>query len=38
MNEEFKLSPMHFFFFFGAFQLGLDNNNMVITSTIFGLK
>ena len=36
MNEEFKLSPMQFFFV--HFNQTLDNNNMAITSTIFGLK
>ena len=38
INEEFKLSPMQFFFFFVHFNKTLDNNNMVITSTIFELK
>ena len=37
INEEFKLSPMQFFFFV-HFNKTLDNNNMVITSTIFELK
>ena len=35
INEEFKLSPMQFFFL--HFNKTLDNN-MVITSTIFELK
>ena len=36
MNEEFKLSPMQFFWL--HFNQTLDNNIMVITSTLFGLK